>query len=341
MNKGNALNYWMAIMSTETVQQIRQYLISTLANGEFYSGELLGQQCGVSRAAIAKHIKYLITMGLEIFSVTGKGYRLAKPLNLLDGTQIHAKIVEQQCNNQFELHHIISSTNDNLLSQVERNLPTGYCCIAEYQTAGRGRRGRQWISPFASHIYLSMYWPLKRGMAEAMGLSMVTALAVSDAISIETGLTVQLKWPNDIYLSGKKLAGILIDLESQAQEFQHSVIGIGLNIDMPKDSGSQVTQPWTDLNLEASRQIDRNALIARLICQLQMRLQRHQQQGMAELLTQWHQQDIFLDRPVRLITGNQQTQGIYRGINEQGALLLEVGQQIKPYFGGEVSLRAE
>jgi len=327
-------------MTSNSSLVIRQKIINALINADFCSGELLGQQFGISRAAIAKHIKCLMAMGIDIFSVTGKGYRLAQPIKLLEAATIQKLLQAKCCDISFELHSIIDSTNDQLLQNLSSGLTDGYTCIAEYQTAGRGRRGRQWISPFASHIYLSMYWPLQQGMAEAMGLSMVSALAIADAIRTVSGLSAQLKWPNDVYLSGKKLAGVLIELESQAQEFQHSVIGIGLNIAMPAPSAEQITQPWTDLNSETGRIIDRNLLVAELIFSLTNRLQQHQKQGIGPLLVEWHKQDLFLNRHVKLITGQQQTQGIYRGVNEQGALLLEIDGATKVFYSGEVSLRA-
>jgi BirA family biotin operon repressor/biotin-[acetyl-CoA-carboxylase] ligase len=115
------------------------------------------------------------------------------------------------------------------MRRLPNQLKQGQVCIAEYQNAGRGRRGRQWVSPFGSHLYLSMYWHLDQGISAAMGLSLVSALAVSDTIKIMFGIDVQLKWPNDVYLDGVKLAGILIDLEGQVSEPSHSVIGIGIN----------------------------------------------------------------------------------------------------------------
>ena len=226
---------------------IQEKLIQYLSGGQFFSGQWLGEQLGVSRAAISNHISSLVDMGLDIYSVTGKGYKLSEPLTLLDEANIQHKLLERGQKNKVEVHNIIDSTNSYLLRRLPNQNHNLQVCLAEYQDSGRGRRGRKWISPFGSHIYMSMYWFLEQGMAGAMGLSVVSALAVSDAIKDLYQIDVQLKWPNDIYFDGVKLAGILIDLEGQALEPCHCVIGIGLNINMPKKSAEQVDQPWTDL----------------------------------------------------------------------------------------------
>jgi BirA family biotin operon repressor/biotin-[acetyl-CoA-carboxylase] ligase len=323
------------------MKAIREILIKKLVKGAFLSGQALGEELGVSRAAISKHIAALQEMGFDIFSVTGKGYRLAEPIELLSEEKIISHIKHSNIATKVEVHNVIDSTNSYLMRRLPNQNVPGQVCIAEYQSAGRGRRGRQWISPFGSHIYMSMYWPLEQGMSAAMGLSVVAALAVSDAIKILYNTEVQLKWPNDIYFNGVKLAGILIDLEGQAMEPCHCVIGIGLNINMPPKSAELVDQPWTDLSSAIGAEIDRNALAAKIISVLIKRLTVHSQTGISTMIAQWQTQDFYLNKSVALITGNNVTRGICRGINAQGALLLEVNGKVSPIYGGEVSLRGE
>lgn len=331
---------------------IQEELIRYLSGGQFVSGQWLGEQLGVSRAAISNHIASLVDMGLDIYSVTGKGYKLSEPLTLLDENNIQRKLLELGQKNKVEVHNIIDSTNSYLLRRLPNQNHNLQVCLAEYQNSGRGRRGRKWISPFGSHIYMSMYWFLEQGMAAAMGLSVVSALAVSDAIKDLYQIDVQLKWPNDIYFDGVKLAGILIDLEGQALEPCHCVIGIGLNINMPQKSAEQVDQPWTDLQEVMNKSItnskdkkvdfiDRDELAAALITKLTLRLQQHQSEGLATMVNEWAKHDFYFNKPVKLITGTREKKGICRGINSQGALLLEVEGKISPVYGGEVSLRGE
>jgi BirA family biotin operon repressor/biotin-[acetyl-CoA-carboxylase] ligase len=323
---------------------VREHIIKTLISGEFVSGQEIGTQLGISRTAISKHIKALVNMGLDIFSVRGKGYKLAQPLYLLNKSEI-LSLISQEANSQLtpkiEVHSLIDSTNDYLMRRLPNQITQGQVCLAEYQSAGRGRRGRQWVSPFGSQIYLSMYWYLEQGLSEAMGLSLLSALAVSDAVLAISGVQVQLKWPNDVYIDGVKLAGILIDLEGQALEPSHSVIGIGLNLNMPNNEAEKIDQRWTDLQSHSKIKIDRNALCAQLILCLYARLQQYQNEGLTEMLDEWHSHDVYLNKPVKLITGERVTKGICRGINSHGALLLETNGQVKPIYGGEVSLRGD
>jgi len=318
---------------------IKELLINRLASGEFVSGQALGDEIGVSRAAISKQINSLADMGLDIFRVTGKGYKLVTPIELLDKTFISNTLTKNNIHSTFEIHNIIDSTNDYLMRRIPNQVQNGQVCIAEYQSSGRGRRGRQWISPFGSHIYMSMYWFLPQGMTAAMGLNTIVALAISDALNSLYKINVQLKWPNDIYLKGLKLAGILIDLEGSPNEPCHVVIGLGLNLNMPDKSGLQVDQPWTDLQQHTSKTINRNSLVAEIIKRLISRLEQHKETGLENVIDQWNEQDYFYDKPVRLVTGTNETYGVCKGINEQGALLLEVDNVIKIIYGGEVSLR--
>lgn len=318
---------------------IKELLINKLAAGEFISGQTLGEEIGVSRTAISKQINSLSEMGLDIFRVTGKGYKLVTPIELLDKEFILQQLIAKNIHCIVETHNIIDSTNDYLMRRIPNHVHSGQVCIAEYQSAGRGRRGRQWISPFGSHIYMSMYWLLPQGMTAAMGLNTIVALAISDAIASLYQVNVQLKWPNDIYVNGLKLAGILIDLEGTPNEPCHAVIGIGLNLSMPDKSGEQVDQPWTDLQQHTSKTINRNELASTIIQCLTFRLEQHKGSGLEQVVNEWNQQDYFYDQPVTLITGNNQTNGICKGINDQGALLLSVDNNIKVIYGGEVSLR--
>ena len=323
------------------VKAVREHLIKALANGGFVSGQELGDQLNISRTAISKHIKALLVMGLDIYSVTGKGYKLSQPLSLLSESKIYSALPKNDVIPDIEVHSLLDSTNSYLMRRLPNQVTQGQVCLAEYQSAGRGRRGRQWVSPFGSQVYLSMYWYLEQGLSAAMGLSLVTALAVSDAIYSVTNIQVQLKWPNDVYLGGVKLAGILIDLEGQALEPSHSVIGIGLNLSIPQQAAQQIDQQWTDLQSHCKNEIDRNTLSAQLIHHLLKRLQQHQSSGLAVMLDEWHARDFYLNKRVKLLTGEKETKGICRGVNNQGALMLEVAGQVKPIYGGEVSLRGD
>lgn len=312
----------------------RLALIQMLVDGAFHSGEELGEALGISRAAISKHMKVLRSWGLDIYRVQGKGYCLSGQFELLDEAKIAALV---SCPS-LDVIPVIDSTNQYLLERVGQ-LPKGAVCLAEYQAAGRGRRGRQWLSPFGSNLYLSMYWRLDAGMAAAMGLSLVVGVALAETLQSFGAADVKVKWPNDLYYQDKKLAGILVEMTGQAGDAAHLVIGMGLNIAMPEHEGESIGQAWTNLTEACGSLPGRNALAASLIERLQRTLEDYEEKGLEGFLDRWNRLDNYLDRPVRLLMGNREVEGVARGINAQGALLLETVDGLVPFIGGEISLR--
>ncbi|RJT31347.1 bifunctional biotin--[acetyl-CoA-carboxylase] ligase/biotin operon repressor BirA [Rahnella woolbedingensis] len=308
-------------------------LISVLADGEFHSGEQLGTAMGMSRAAINKHIQTVRDWGVDIFTVPGKGYSLPYPIQLLD----EAKILAMLPSGQVSVLPVIDSTNQYLMDRIGA-LNSGDACVAEYQQAGRGRRGRKWFSPFGSNLYLSMYWKLEQGPAAAMGLSLVIGIVMAEVLQRLGAKDVRVKWPNDLYLNDRKLAGILVELTGKTGDAAQLVIGAGINLKMREPATDTINQGWINLQ-EAGVNIDRNELTATLLNALRSALLHFEQEGLTPFISRWRGLDNFLDRPVKLLIGEQEIHGIERGIDPQGALLLEQDGVIKPYIGGEISLR--
>jgi len=309
------------------------HLISILSDGEFHSGEQLGTELGMSRAAINKHIQTVRDWGVDIFTVPGKGYSLPAPIQLLDEQQILSFLPE----GRVSVLPVIDSTNQYLLDRIT-TLASGDACVAEYQQAGRGRRGRKWFSPFGSNLYLSMYWKLEQGPAAAMGLSLVIGIIMAEVLQKLGAQDVRVKWPNDLYLKDRKLAGILVELTGKTGDAAHLVIGAGINLKMREPSADSIDQGWINLQ-EAGVNIDRNQLTATLLSELRLALRQFEIDGLAPFISRWRSLDNFIDRPVKLLIGEQEIHGIERGIDQQGALLLEQDGVIKPYIGGEISLR--
>ena len=308
-------------------------LIGILADGEFHSGEQLGQQLGMSRAAINKHIQTLRDWGIDVFTVPGKGYSLPEPIQLLDETFILSQIDEGTVN----VLPVIDSTNQYLLERFDK-LKSGDACIAEYQQAGRGRRGRQWFSPFGTNLYLSMYWRLEQGPAAAIGLSLVIGIVIAEVLQRLGAHDVRVKWPNDLYLNDKKLAGILVELTGKTGDAAQIVMGAGINLAMKSVVSEVVNQGWINLQ-QVGLNIDRNQLAVSLIKELRQALIHFEREGLTPFLSRWQQLDNYINRPVKLIIGEREVFGIARGINEQGGLLLEQDGVIKAWVGGEISLR--
>ncbi|RPH20309.1 bifunctional biotin--[acetyl-CoA-carboxylase] ligase/biotin operon repressor BirA [Buttiauxella warmboldiae] len=308
-------------------------LISILADGEFHSGEQLGEQLGMSRAAINKHIQTLRDWGVDVFTVPGKGYSLPNPIQLLNEELIKAQIET----GSVAVLPVIDSTNQYLMDRLE-TLHSGDACIAEYQQAGRGRRGRQWFSPFGANLYLSMYWRLEQGPAAAVGLSLVIGIVMAEVLRELGAENVRVKWPNDLYLNDRKLAGILVELTGKTGDAAQIVIGAGINLAMSNMANDMINQSWINLQ-EAGIHIDRNALAIKIIKELRQALSLFEEEGLVPFLPRWESLDNFIHRQVKLIIGDKEIYGISRGINEQGGLLLEQDGVIKPWVGGEISLR--
>ncbi len=309
------------------------HILRSLSDGEFHSGEALGHDLGISRAAIAKHVKGLSEWGVDIYRIQGRGYQMVHPMQLLDEARLQAKTAHK-----LELIPVIDSTNQYLLDRVSES-ESGRICLTEYQTKGRGRRGRQWISPFGSNLYLSMYWRLDAGMAAAMGLSLVIGIAAVEALEAMGIEDVKLKWPNDLYYQDKKLAGILVEMSGQAGGAAHLVIGMGLNIGMP-DKQPEIDQPWTTLEqICGDLSIDRTQLAVTLIEHWNAALLDYELMGLAGFVERWNRLDNFIGRSVKLLMGSRTIHGIVRGIDHQGGVILETEQGLETYIGGEISLR--
>jgi len=309
-------------------------IIALLADGSFHSGEHLGEYLGMSRAAINKHIQTIREWGLDVFTVPGKGYSLPGPIQLLDADSILTQLEDKR----VTVLPVVDSTNQYLLDRISE-LQSGDACIAEYQQAGRGRRGRQWISPFGANLYLSMFWRLDQGPAAAIGLSLVIGIVMAEVLQRLGAEDVRVKWPNDLYLNDRKLAGILVELTGKTGDAAQLVIGAGINLAMRESNANAINQGWINLQ-EAGISIDRNELAATLLNELRQSLQQFEIDGLTPFISRWRALDNFIDRPVKLLIGEQQIFGIARGIDQQGALLLEQNGVIKPFIGGEISLRS-
>ncbi|EOD2823379.1 TPA: bifunctional biotin--[acetyl-CoA-carboxylase] ligase/biotin operon repressor BirA [Providencia stuartii] len=313
-------------------------LIEILSDAQIHSGQQLGDTLGMTRAGINKHIKTLRSWGIEVQTIAGKGYKLPHTLNLLNGELIKQYIQ----GSDVIVEPVIDSTNQYMLERIS-SLKSGDTCLAEYQSAGRGRRGRQWISPFGCNLYLSMYWKLDQGPAAAVGLSLVVGIIIAETLNKLSRGKVKVKWPNDLYLNDKKLAGILVELTGKTGDAAHIIIGIGINIGMEKknvDKEGTINQEWASL-IDEVENIERNKLSADIINALKKALVLFEKEGLVPFLERWFELDNFLGRKVKLLIGDKTITGVEKGINQQGALLLQQDNgEIIPYIGGEISLRS-
>ncbi len=323
----------------------KKLLLHILSDGEFHSGTELAQQLEISRSAIWKQINSLEEHGIDISAVNGKGYRLHVPIKLLDKALIINLLPTsiRQCISAFEIHDQIDSTN-SYLSTLTHNEPesSGVVCLAEQQTAGRGRRGKQWVSPFGSNIYLSILWQFQEGPASLSGLSLAIGVAVIRALKIHHIENIGLKWPNDIYWRQKKIGGILVEVSGESNGPCSAVIGLGLNLYLPEQEATEIEQEWADIRqiLGASNQVLRNQLLATLIEQLLSITAHYTQKSFTQYRDEWRQYDCMQGEQVSLFMGNRKIEGVVQGINDDGLLLLKTQDgQVQCFASGEVSFR--
>jgi BirA family biotin operon repressor/biotin-[acetyl-CoA-carboxylase] ligase len=322
----------------------RSTLLSSLADGEFHSGQALADLLGVSRTAVWKQLNALAAeFGLEVESVRGKGYRIPGGIDLLDSGRVIGALTDPARNlmDNLEILDTIDSTNAELMRRAERVVAPRLVCTAEQQTAGRGRRGRQWVSPYAGNLYLSVLWEFNQGAAALEGLSLAVGVAVARALQGCGVPGVGLKWPNDVLHEGSKLGGILIEMQGDVAGPCRVVIGIGLNVAMPAAAAGSIDQAWTDIaTVTGGRQPRRSDLLAAVLNELLPLLADFERRGFAPWRGQWQALDAFADTPVNLHTGSTRFTGIARGVDGRGALLLETGTGLQAVHGGEISLRA-
>ena len=318
-------------------------LLALLADGKFHSGAQLGRQLGVSRTIVWSELGVLKKLGVDIFSVRGKGYRLAEPLQLLDQSLINRMLADHT---REQLHTIqvvpeIHSTNAYLMEYVQKhNDLRPSVLIAEHQTKGRGRRGKTWVSPPGQNIYLSILWPFAGGVGALEGLSLVIGIAKARALQ-KLGFTgVGIKWPNDLYWQQRKLGGILLELTGEAVGPCAVVMGVGLNVNMQSDAAKAVDQPWVSLrDIQRNHVLDRNPIVAILIDELVSALKTYEKQGFAPFQQSWQTYDLTFKRPINVHMENHTVQGYGAGIDKRGALLVNTAEGQQTLFSGEVSIR--
>ena len=314
-------------------------LVDALAGGDWLSGEALAQAAGVSRAALAKRISQIEAWGLDIEARPGLGYRLSAPLERLEGARIGTPAPLRK----LAVALRVDSTNQRLIEAPSADDPQAL--FAEAQTAGRGRRGRDWRSPFGANLYLSLAWSFAGWPPKLGCLPLAVGVAATRALSAAGLDGVQLKWPNDLRIGNAKLGGILIESRSEIGGACRVVIGLGLNVAMTAAQAADVGQPWISVHAAqdaAGRpRTTRNALAAHLLAALSTALTDFEANGFAHFLDDWNRLDIAANQPVRILgAGTAEIDGIARGIDADGALIVETPDGRRQHLhAGEVSLR--
>jgi len=328
-------------------------LLNVLADGEFHSGQHLAEQIGVSRTAVWKLVAKLQSWDIEIYSVKGKGYKIPDGLNLIDKNKLDS-LVENKLKHfpQIDLLTTIDSTSTYISNKWDKSaekkneqnknfIPSGRVCIAEHQSEGRGRKGNHWISPFGANLYFSIGIELPVGLSVLGGLSLAIGIGLTEAINKITGNKVKLKWPNDLLCKNRKLAGILVEASGDSNDTSFINIGIGINWDMPEKLSKEINQPWINLLEILSKKIDKTRFMANLLIELDQTIDRFIHQGFEAFNKKWKKNSAFIDQAVTIKTHNANIDGIEKGIDKNGAIIVQTNQGEKTFYSGEVSLRGK
>jgi BirA family biotin operon repressor/biotin-[acetyl-CoA-carboxylase] ligase len=320
-------------------------VFAELANGEFHSGEQLAEKLGVSRGAVWKAAESLRELGATLHAVRNKGYRLRSGSDALDSRQIASLLPEtvRSYVRSVDAAWTVDSTNSALLARP--NPPLGSCevMLAEYQTAGRGRRGRAWLAPPGGSICLSLCWVFREVPQDLGALGLIIGVCALRALR-ESGLEeARLKWPNDLVVEDKKLGGILIDLRAESAGPACVVIGIGLNVALGANLLEAIGETGVsaiDLVTAGLERPSRNALAAGLITQIVRGLLAFEKEGLRPFAEEWRGADALRGRQIDVHTLEGVARGLARGIDLHGALVVETPQGVRRFISGDVTVRA-
>ncbi len=318
----------------------RDPVLSALAGGDWRSGEALAADLGVTRAAVWKSIERLRRDGYEIEAEAGRGYRLVRATERLLPAEIARHFRPRRLAGAIVHRDEVDSTNRLAIELAREGAPEGTAVVAERQTAGRGRLGRTWESPARLNLYLSVILRPELSPVEVPRLTLAAAVAVADAIAATTGLRPEIKWPNDVLLGGRKACGILTELEAEAERVRFVVVGIGVNLNaLPDDFPPELRAKATSLAMEIGRPVDRAAFAGALLGALDEVYGEMLRGGFAavrERYEAWH----GLPGRVVSVEGGPRLEGVVRGIDDEGALLVETADGVRRVLSGEVTLRS-
>jgi len=319
-------------------------LIRLLSDGEFHSGEQLGERLGVSRAAVWKQLRKLESLGIPMEAVKGQGYRLIERLELLDGGAIVAGLSREGRTHLTRLfvEESLPSSNAFLRERFSQGAGHGEVCLAEQQSQGRGRRGRTWMTPWGRTLMLSLGWRFETGVASLEGLSLALGVVLAKVLE-RHGLEPRLKWPNDVLLvrdDGElgKLAGILVEISGDVGGPCEVVVGMGINVDLPSAFREGIDQPVAAVHDQAPG-LSRNALAVELLDELLPLLAAFEQQGFTAWCNDWNTRHAFAGCEVELLQRGVSELAIAGDVDAAGNLWVEQEGRPVRLAGGEISVR--
>lgn len=315
-------------------------LLRLLSDGDFHSGAVLARELDVSRGTIWNAVRALESVGVEVYRVPGRGYRLAEAISLLEGSAVALHAREHAARFSIELVDVVDSTNSALLARAAQGAAGGTVLAAEWQESGRGRQGRAWHAGIGAAVTFSLLWRFALGAGALAGLSLAAGVALVRALSKLGARGIELKWPNDVLWRGGKLAGTLIEMHGDALGPSAVVIGIGLNVRLSDAMRTCIDQPAADLESACGRALDRSAILGAVLSELAPVLDTFADQGFAPMRPEWERNHAHQERRVLVKLPDGRThEGLARGVDDDGAFLFETGNGLRRLHSAEVSMR--
>lgn len=318
-------------------------LLYHLKPGEFITGVELGSRFEISRAAIQKHIANLISQGIPIHRVPGKGYRLQPGISLLNEQEIYRYLTSDSRNaiTRIEIVNELASTNQWMTDLGQSGSIHGVLCAAEKQTQGKGRRGRSWQASPYRNITMSLGWQFPQWHPSLPTLGLISGLCVLKALRDSGVNGLKLKWPNDLTYEDKKVAGLLIDVSGEAHSECQVIIGVGINVSLDSPDAQEIDQPWIDLESIIPHEIDRNRLIASCLVHLVSALRAFPERGFAAYKKEWKECDALSGRNVTITFANDDSfTGCVEGVDQFGCLQVKaMNGQVEAFNQGDISVR--
>lgn len=318
-------------------------ILRRLSDGRFHSGEALAQEFGISRASIFNALNQAEAMGLRLHAVRGRGYRMPEPVEWLDAHAVARQLGPTADAYTIDVRESVDSTNTTLMAAALEGAAEGTLICCEHQPSGKGRRGRQWHSAIGGSLTFSVLWRFETGLQSLAGLSLAVGLAIARAVNRHSHHPARLKWPNDVLVDYRKLAGILVEVQGDMDGAALVVVGVGLNVRLNEAQRNAVDQAVVDL-AEMGVAVGRNQVLADCLRELHAVLTQFRQHGFAALREDWLALDAYMGRPVALsLPDARKVLGVASGVDETGAFLLRDTRAgvTTAYSGGEISLRLD
>ncbi|RMF13072.1 MAG: biotin--[acetyl-CoA-carboxylase] ligase [Gammaproteobacteria bacterium] len=324
-------------------QNTRERILELLIGGEWVSGQHLADSLGCSRTAVWKHVQALREQGIRIEQVRGRGYRLQAGQDLLNPATLRTVVTGDGAHDTVLAYQTTCDSTNTLARQIlVQGVAPRVVVTAERQLAGRGRLGRDWVSPMAAHLYMSVGFRWAQGYETLGGLSLAAGTCVAEALQEYSGAPLTLKWPNDIHAERAKLCGILVELEGEQGGEVRVVLGVGVNVHEDGQMGC-IDQPWITLDRLAGRALSRTEVFEAVWSRLSAGLELFRSQGWPAFMERWTALDRYQGAAVEIrdINGGVMAAGEYRGVDSAGCLCLGTPDGIRKIHSGELSLRVQ